>query len=290
MNIAVSPVSDVCGLGGVAADAAEMGVGEGALIFEAIAEGGITRFLTLFQESQPAYIGPVRSIRPYYLDWAAPFDAPVAHVGGSLDALNQVRSGMKDLDQFFNASTYTRIKERFAPHNVYTNFTNLDALNAKKGYTSSNFTSWDRKVDAPAAAPSITSIDFNISGFYYNVHYAYDKPTNSYLRLEAGKAHVDTISAADKSPQQLHPKVVIGLVMPYSYGPASDGTRSSYGTTGTGKMYLFQDGTLTEGTWSKASRGAQFEFKDASGVKLKLNTGQTWITIVSNASSVVSKP
>lgn len=268
----------------------QSGLRDAGVVYEAIAEGGITRFLTLFQESTPAYIGPVRSVRPYYLDWLAPFDASVAHVGGSLDALQQVRSGMKDLDQFFNAPTYSRISSRYAPHNVYTDFTRLDALNTQKGYTASKFTSWPRKAEQPATVPTAKTIDVNISGFYYNVHYDYDAASNSYLRSEGGKPHVDILAANDKAPVQLHPKVVLVLVMPYSYGPADDGARSTYGTNGSGQLFLYQDGIYTPGTWSKTDRASQFVFHDAADKELKLNAGQTWITIVSSAGSVIVKP
>lgn len=271
----------------------QSGLRDAGVVYEAIAEGGITRFLTIFQEAQPQYIGPVRSIRPYYLDWAAPFDTPVAHVGGSLDALQQIRSGsagLRDLDQFANASTYTRITQRYAPHNVYTSFAKLDALNQKKGFTTSTFTGWERKKAKPIAVPTAKSIDFKISSFYFNVHYEYDPLTNTYMRSEGGKAHVDILSADDKAPAQLHPNVVIATVIPYSYGAANDGYRSTYSVNGTGKAYVFQDGDVVVGTWTKADRKSQMIFKDSTGAVIKLNPGQTWVSVVSDAPSVTYKP
>jgi len=62
--------------------------------------------VALFQDTQPQYIGPVRSLRPYYIDFVSPFDAGIAHVGGSPEALDQIRNGGKDLDQFFNGDSY----------------------------------------------------------------------------------------------------------------------------------------------------------------------------------------
>jgi hypothetical protein len=94
----------------------QSGLQDAGVVVEAIAEGGITRFLTLFQESQPQYIGPVRSLRPYYIDFAAPFQAGIAHVGGSPEALSRVRNGSyRDLDQFFNSAYFSRISARPAP-------------------------------------------------------------------------------------------------------------------------------------------------------------------------------
>jgi hypothetical protein len=106
----------------------QSGLKNSGVVFEAIAEGGITRFLTLYQEDQPQLIGPVRSLRPYYIDWLAAFDPSVAHVGGSLNALQEIRNGSyKDIDQFSHADTYWRARDRYAPHNVYTKKTTTPA-------------------------------------------------------------------------------------------------------------------------------------------------------------------
>ncbi len=263
----------------------QSGMLEAGVIFEAIAEGGITRFLCLYQEGMPTYIGPVRSLRPYFLDWLMPFDAAVAHVGGSRDALQQVKDlGLKDLDQFQNSAAYARIPERYAPHNVYTNTTNLDTLNKAKGFTSSKFTSWPRKEDAPSDTPNASSLDFAISGFLYNPHYDYDKTTNTYKRSEGGKPHID-----EKTSTQLSPKVVIAMVVPNKPIQGSDGYRHEYSAVGSGKAYIFQDGVGVEATWSKPDRKAQLTFTDAAGEPIKLNAGQTFISMVSAASAITQK-
>lgn len=264
----------------------QSGLKDAGIVFEAIAEGGITRFLALFQEAQPDYIGPIRSARPYYLDWALTFDASLAHVGGSPDALSQIKSlGVKDLDQFYNSNSYQRVSSRYAPHNVYSSMSNLDSLNQKKGYTESKFTSWPRKTDKPAAATKITarSIDFAVSGFLYSPHYDYDTATNAYLRSEGGQPHKD-----ERSGAQLAPKVLIALVLNYSV--ASDGIHSIYATTGSGHMYIFQDGQVAEGTWQKADRNSPYTFTASSGEIIKLNAGQTWVTAVGSTADVTYKP
>ncbi|MBA3757650.1 DUF3048 domain-containing protein [Candidatus Saccharibacteria bacterium] len=264
----------------------QSGLQDAGVVFEAIAEGGITRFMALFQDTTPGYIGPVRSLRPYYIDFAAPFDAGIAHVGGSPEALAQIRSGGKDLDQFFNAGSYWRVGSRRAPHNMYTSFERLDALNQKKGYISSKFVSWPRKEDKAVTVPTAKSIDIAISSVNYNSHYDYDAATNSYLRSEGGRPHIATNAEADPAGQQLRPKVVLVLIMPYS----TAGKYSVYGTNGSGVMYVFQDGTATEGKWNKADRASQFTFTDLAGKPLALNAGQTWITPLAAASKVSYKP
>lgn len=258
----------------------QSGIKTAGVVFEAIAEGGITRFLTLFQESRPGLIGPVRSLRPYYIDWLAPFDAAVAHIGGSYNALNEIRSGLyKDIDQFFNADTYWRATDRYAPHNVYTNFDKLDDLNKSKGYTSSTFTGFARKTEAPVAVSDASKIDIDISSADFAVHYDYDKPTNSYLRSEGGEIH------KDREGGQLAPKVAIVIKVPMHTG-FEDGYREQIDTFGSGQAYIFQDGTVQQGTWNKANRTTQMSFKDASGNTINLNPGQTWITAIPTEKNV----
>ncbi len=262
----------------------QSGLLDAGLVVEAIAEGGITRFLALYEDAQPSYIGPVRSVRPYYLDFAMAFNASIAHVGGSPEALGQVRGlKVRDLDEFANAGAYQRITQRYAPHNVYTSTAKLDKLNKAKGYTSSIFTSFPRKKDQPSKKPTATSINMDISGFYYNTHYDYDTKTNSYKRKEGGVAHTD-----ERSKKQLSPKVVISLVMSYSI--QSDGKHSKYATTGTGTAYIFQDGIVTKATWHKASRSAQITFTDAGKKTVRLNAGQTWLTLVGSSQDVTYRP
>lgn len=267
----------------------QSGLQDAGVVYEAIAEGGITRFLALFQDAQPQYIGPVRSLRPYYIDFAAPFQASMVHVGGSPDALSEVRNGQyRDLDQFFNSGYFTRISTRAAPHNVYTSFAKLNALNQAKGYTSSLFTVWPRKADKKLATPTAKTIDFAISGVDYNVHYDYDATSNTYSRSEGGQPHIDLVSASDKAGVRLQPKVVIALVM--NYGLAADRKHSVYADNGSGAAYVFQDGGVTIGSWTKAGTTSQIAFSESDGTPLKLNAGQTWISLVSAANRITYKP
>jgi hypothetical protein len=267
----------------------QSGLQDAGVVYEAVAEGGITRFMSLFQDAQPQYIGPVRSLRPYYIDFAAPFQASIVHVGGSPDALSEVRSGTyRDLDQFFNSGAFSRVSSRAAPHNVYTSFAKLDALNQAKGFTSSLYTSWPRKADKKIAVPTAKTIDLAISGPDFYVHYDYDAASNSYMRSEGGAPHLELVSSDDKAGVRLHPKTVIALVMAYSI--AGDGQHSVYQDSGSGTAYIFQDGGVTVGTWEKTDTGSQISFKDDKGLPVKLNAGQAWLTLVGGSNKVSYKP
>lgn len=261
----------------------QSGLKDAGVVYEAIAEGGITRFSALFLDNAPEYVGPVRSVRPYYLDFVTPFAAPLAHVGGSPDGLAQMRAqNLRDLDQFNNSSAYWRESSRYAPHNMYTSLLKLLDVAKSKGYDATPITSFPRKAkEEPAQQNQIKNISIALSSALYNVAYRYDSASNSYLRELAGQKHVDA-----KSGVQLSPKVVVALVMPQG----ANGKYTTYQTTGQGKMFMFQDGAQINGTWQKTDRASQFVFKDEQGNELQLNPGQTWVTIVKSASLVTATP
>lgn len=260
----------------------QSGLKESGVVFEAIAEGGITRFLALYQEQKPELVGPIRSVRIYYVDWLAPFDASVGHVGGSALALAEIRNGSyKDIDQFFNGGSYWRSTDRYAPHNVYTSFSRLDSLNNQKGFVQSNFKPFSRIDSEAAPITTVSNIDVTMSGALYNSSYTYDKTSNTYLRYQAGQPH------QDREKGQISPRVVIVMKSAMS-SVMEDGYRESYATTGSGKAYIFQDGGVIEGNWNKQSRKEQLYFTDSEGKEISLARGQTFISVVPEATGGVS--
>jgi hypothetical protein len=262
----------------------QSGLSEAGVIFEALAEGGVTRFMAVYQEGEPSSLGPIRSARPYYIDWALGFDAAYVHVGGSPDALTQIQTDkVRDINQFYYGNSFTRITSRIAPHNVYTSLSTLLSLESSLGYNNSAFTGFPRKADQPAKIPTTTEINMNLSSADFAVSYVYQKTTNSYLRSEAGAPMIDSNTSL-----QLAPKVVIAMVVPWSQGTldASNAYYSDYADIGSGNCYIFQDGIMTKATWTKTSPTSQITFTNALGGPIKLNRGQTWITAVSTDSDV----
>lgn len=252
----------------------QSGIKDAGVVYEAVAEGGITRYLCLYQQSKPQLIGPVRSLRSYFVDWLAPYDAAVAHVGGSKRSLDEIRNGSyKDIDQFFNAGAYWRSNDRYAPHNMYTSFERLDALNQSKGFTSSEFSGFARKNDQPAEAPNASTVSVNVSSGTYNSSYSYNREDNNYSRFLAGQPHVD------REAGQITPKVVVVIKVPSQLG-MEDGLREQMQTIGSGQAYIFQDGTVIEGTWNKPSKETLMAFTNSAGEPIALNAGQTWITVI----------
>ena len=262
----------------------QSGLGSAGVVFEAIAEGGITRFLALFQDTSPSNVGPIRSARPYYEQWALGFDAGYAHVGGSPEALSDITAwNVRDLNEFYNGSYYHRISSRAAPHNMYTGIPTLQQLETKKGYTSSHYTGFARKADTKVKVSTASTIKFTLSGPDYNVAYTYDNINNNYKRSEGGAPMIDANTGT-----QITPKVVIAMVMSYSLEP--DHYHSSYNVLGSGPAYIFQDGAVTIGQWTKSSNASQILFTDSNNTPIKLNAGTTWITAVAGKNDVNYSP
>lgn len=266
----------------------QSGLDQAGVVYEAIAEGGITRFMAVYQESKPQYIGPVRSLRMTYAEFAKPYHCSIAHVGGSDNALNLVRNSpeYRDIDQFFNDDSYWRISSRWAPHNVYTSFDALDTLNANRGYTTSEFNGFTRfKPDTNTATGEVTArtIRIELSSDLYNPVYTYDEVANNYKRSFAtGDPHMVVSESGETT--QLAPDTVIALetdAVARAGSPYSD-----YRTVGSGNAYIFQNGTVTSAKWQRDSIDSELKFLNENNEEVMLNRGQVWISIYPSNNSI----
>ena len=268
----------------------QSGLDQAGVVFEAIAEGGVTRFMGVFQDTQPSYIGPVRSARPYYIQWALGFNAAYAHVGGSPDALADLNAwNVRNIDQFANSAAFQRISSRYAPHNVYTSISQLNTVENTKGWTSSNFKGFIRKADTPAKTPTASNLSFTLSGPIYNPSFTYNPSTNNYTRSENGTVHNVISQSGVLTP--ITPKVVVALITPLGQGAldSSGAYYSDYNVLGSGQAMIFQDGTEITANWNKQNSTDQITFTDNSGNPVKLNAGQTWLTAVATSANVSYK-
>lgn len=115
----------------------QVGLSHAAILFEAIAEGGITRFATVYQNLEDSVIGPIRSLRTYYLDWETPFDCTLVHAGGEEEAKKTAANGTyRDLTES-NVYMYRDSRGYAAPDNLFTSTALLTKFNSDKGYASS---------------------------------------------------------------------------------------------------------------------------------------------------------
>lgn len=250
----------------------QTGLSSAGIVFETVAEGGITRYLTMFQENMPDELGPVRSVRAYYLDWVMGFDASIAHVGGSADALELIdRRSAKSLTQFRYPEPYRRISSRSAPHNMYATTADLRELQEDLGHKTSDFDPIPRSEDNPAAEPDASKISLNFSGPDYAVEYRYQPESNDYVRYLAGKPDID---AATNKP------IIVKNVV------AIRTTTSSIRATGSGKAYLFKDGTVSSINWKQSSFRDRIVLTDANKNEVALNRGNTWFAVLPYSGSI----
>lgn len=275
----------------------QSGFSAASVVWQAPAEGGIPRYMMVFQESTPGDVGPVRSSRYYYIAWAAELRAVYAHAGGSPQALATLRTqGQGQLvynaDQFRWGGSFRRIATRASPHNLYTTGKQLRALvtavHAKDGPIAPL---WQFADDAPLA---IRPVGGRIQVTYQAnvIRYDYDRKTNTYLR---------TVSVEGKefdasTKQRVAPKNVI--VMQMRFGPLNDGEyskkhRLEADVVGSGKAWISTNGVTVQGTWKKASLKAPTQFFDKSGTPVTLTVGQTFIQVMKTTdpiSFVAGKP
>lgn len=283
----------------------QSGLSKADIIYEAVAEGGITRFLALFYCQDAKIIGPVRSARTYYLDFISEYgNKPLyVHVGGAntdgpADALSQIQQYgwgfLNDLDNMgisfpYFWRDYERLPGVATEHTLYTASSKLWKKAAERGLTNvdgkgnswdEKFTPWQFKDDISLASrPENFVVKFPFWEDYrdYSVKWSYDKQTNSFKRENGGSIHLDKNDSSE-----LTAKNVILVFMTERH--ADDGYEANahllYGTKGSGKATILLDGKKIEGTWQKRDRLSRMKFFDNSGTEIKLNRGKIWIEIL----------
>ena len=256
----------------------QSGIDQAFLVIEAPVEGGISRLLAFFDANESiAKIGPVRSARPYFIDWNNEFDALYAHVGGSDSALEKIVSGGTfDVNEFAHSSTFWRAGTRLAPHNTYTSTERLNAYTQTRidaGYAPEVlYETWQYK-DAPEPNPnqkgSSVSIDFLSP--VYTADWAFDAESGTYLRSQAGKKDL-TLDGKQITANN------IGIVI--TDISVIDGVgRRVVRTIGEGKGFVMQDGKVIDVTWKKSSESQRLKFF-VGDQEVVMNPGKTWIEIV----------
>lgn len=247
-------------------------LGSADIVFEAVTEGGITRFLALYQQNMPRKVGPIRSIRLHYVDWFMGYDAAIAHVGGSGEALQLVsRRKAKSLNQFYHSGPYYRAGDRHAPHNMYSSAGDLRALQKRLGYTGVKIKQIPRSDDSPSTDPSAPKITVDYSSSLYRAQFRYHKASNSYRRYMAGAPHIDR-----ETGSVISIKNVVVMKMP----SRQSGQYVLMDTIGTGEGVVFKDGGAKKVTWRQSSPRHRIELIDSGGKEFPLNRGNTWFAVI----------
>ncbi len=256
----------------------QSGLSDAEIVYETLAEGGITRFLAVFQSREPKEIGPVRSARPYFNILANQFSAGYFHSGGSKQALAELANGahkqLFDANEFSFGNYFFRNKTRSAPHNLYSTASDLkDLLKDKSAAQWQPLAIWSfEPIATERLSTAVTDITLPFSSPLFTAKYKFDPTTNSYMRSVGGKAAIDK-----NNNLQISPKNILVQLTTITPVPGDELLTVNVDLKGQGPCYLFTGGVQKSCTW-KYENGKTV-YTDDAGQPLKLQPGQTWIEI-----------
>ncbi len=270
----------------------QYGISKAGIVFEALAEGGITRLLAVFDDiSGISQIGTIRSARPYYLDFAQSVDAVYVHIGGSPEAYSQIKSrGMDSYDLIegrYNAMYWRdkdRIKQSGYEHSVFTSGERImeriesDGVRMTRG--SSYGTAFNFSEDAEYEGTDATKISAVFSS-YKTGTYTYDEANGLYRIGQYGTSHTDALSGV-----QIAFKNIFILRMNSYVIKGDTAGRLRFDSVGTGTGTYFVNGTATDITWKRANSSAPFKFYTTDGNELEVVPGDNYVAIVPLDASV----
>ncbi|HEX6506429.1 MAG TPA: DUF3048 domain-containing protein, partial [Chloroflexota bacterium] len=262
----------------------QSGIGAASVVFESLAEGGITRFMALYLERDAARVGPIRSARPYFVSWAAGYRALVVHAGGAPAALQLLfrTPALGNVEALLPRPEFSRSSDRVTPHNLYGSTTGARAIAQRNGWDSVGHFAW---LPHRAPAPEKTrgknasyAISFSTPSISsppaYLVTYTYDRSRNVYLRSQGGQPFLD-----QSTRRQVAASNVVILFTNIHPIPGDPDGRISISTVGHGKAVILQNGHETTGTWSKPSDASPLRLRSTTGSVVPMNPGQTWIEV-----------
>lgn len=257
----------------------QSGLLDACVVYEAITEGGITRFLAIYLHGSPSVIGPVRSARPHFIDILREYRSGFVHCGQSFEALQILTQdpSIYNIDQMLYPKPFWRDRSRQAPHNLYTSSARVHRLlqtyhcdmpeSPLPGFVNPN---------SPMSGQPATTIDLRFPGaVQYRLRLVYDKNVGGYLRYMDGKLHVDR----ETRKAVVVSNVVIQRVYAQPYEKSTKGTMDVE-MVGSGFGMFFSRGQQLPLQWIKMNAHAMTSFRDMRDRPLPFQAGQTWIEIV----------
>ena len=259
--------------------------------YEIIVEGGLSRIMAIYKDEENTLIGPVRSSRHYFLDYALEYDAIYTHFGWSPKAEEDIKSlNVENINGMTDATPFARDKNILAPHNVFTATTKLREYLDTKGYSKTT-NSWKalnystKEINLDKKSKNVESLKVAnkvIMNYSYNQirSYTYDENSKTYLRFMNGREHLDR-----ETNTQLNYKNIIIMMVENTSMDSED--RQDLKTVGTGTGYYITNGYALPINWSKASRTSKTKYILDDGVELKINDGNTFVQILPLSTNVI---
>jgi len=270
----------------------QSGLIDADLVYEMVAEGGITRFLAFFLTNAPEKIGPIRSAREYYLVLVKELsDAMIMHIGWSPQALYAienwpVRSLQRGGCEFREGCTWRDNSRDVAiEHTAYVDGTVLRELGEELGWSGKgDITLWAFKDDSEKYSIKPEATDISIDFWYegdYSAIFKYSSENNSYLRYMGYDENGDPITHLDaETEEQIEVKNLVVQYVAEAPIAGDAKNRLDYELIGSGSGLVFMDGKVIDATWSKEGRDDRTIFYDTDGNEIEFNRGKFWICIV----------
>lgn len=249
-------------------------------LFEELVEGGITRYVAVWQSDIPELLGPVRSIRPMDPDIISPLGGIVCYSGGQQRFVALMRRtpvynaihGQAD-----TVNTFFRAKDRPGPHDVLVKAQEVLAQHPEIAAPAQQFaysldgaSSTAGKDGTPTA-----SIDYRFSSLYYGT-WNWDAAAGKWMRVQQGDVDLDSNGA-----QLSAANVVVVRV-----NVVNDRNVPKTEFYGSGVAWISSGGATVRGTWSKSSATSPLRLVDGNGVTIRLAAGNTWFELIPPGGSV----
>ena len=268
----------------------QAGLNQAYLVYEIIVEGGETRLMALFKGVNIDRIGPVRSARHYFIDYAMENDAIYTHFGWSPQAQRDIsKFSINNINGITESeSTFWRAKGKVSPHNVLTSTEALlKVANAKKYKTKSNtesvlnYVTDDVKLEEGQSATSVTIPHSTLQ----KVKYEYDEQNQVYKRYARNKAQTDWDTGNNITTKN----IIITLCDNYTLDDGENKGRQELKNIGTFNGYYITNGKAIKIKCIKEARNLQTRYEDLQGNEIKVNDGNTWINICPTDANVEIK-
>ena len=276
----------------------QAGLSQASVIYEAPVEGSITRLMAIFEDvANLEKIGPVRSCRDYYIDFALEFDAFYTHFGQAVyayDLLNsemvdnisglQFQDGVGELNGYAGEDIFFRTDDRPAPHNCYTSGSGLLTAIERKEYNTELDNEYTGHFKFAADGETVTYSDGTATRIVPHQYtnqpsFVYDEATQKYMRFQyPGSDGSEQPQIDETNGQQLGTD---NLIIQYCESrPYDDNGYLDVNTNSGGEAVLFTKGTYQKATWKKETDWGPAKYYDAQGNEIAINQGTTWVCIV----------
>lgn len=254
----------------------QSGLDKANIVYEVLAEGGITRFLAIYYDQDAEEVGPIRSARPYFVSKSLEHQAIYVHVGGSEEAYNFIKEEkIDDINELVDFQPFWRSTDRKPPHNLYTSTIKLRKEANKLGYIEmikKQEYQFEINRNEKLTGRETDSIVIPYNGTY-TVSYKYQPESLKYIRFMNGEPHIDA-----KTKEQI---AVDNIIIQFAETKIIDEEeRLAVDFVGKGTGLLFFKGNSTEITWEKPDLRARTLFLDKEGNRIALTPGNVWIQIV----------